>query len=305
MNGSQSVETHTGPIVDQVDAYTIIQCTNCGFRHVAPLPSNEEIDQWYREHHYNDGTRDRIDYYERDRDWWSMAFRDIYATIEQYLAPNRRRLIDVGSGTGIFLEVGKNLSWQVVGYEPNRIAADHCRMKGLTIIESTFPPNDTDSFESVDVIHMRNVLEHVVNPTALIRAGLDRLSAGGLLVVGVPNDYNSFQRAVRLVDGIRPWWLAPPHHLNYFSFESLERLLQHCGLHLVARYTSFPIDLFLTMGDNYVDNPELGRSCHLRRVRFEQTMETANEADARRSLYRAIASAGLGRDAIVIARRPM
>ncbi|MGH6933298.1 MAG: class I SAM-dependent methyltransferase [Dongiaceae bacterium] len=298
------LEQHTGPIVDTIGSYTIIECLECGFRHVAPLPSDDEIERWYRDHHYSDSTRDRIDYYERDRDWWLIAFRDIYATIEQHVPSDWRNLIDVGCGTGIFLEVGSKQSWNVVGYEPNHVAAEHCRKKNLTIVESSFPSGATNNVQAVDVIHMRNVLEHVTNPKALVQAAMDRLNPEGLLVVGVPNDYNPLQRAVRIVNDVRPWWLAPPHHLNYFNFESLERFLLRSGLELVTRYTSFPIDIFLAMGDNYVDNPALGRSCHLRRVRFEQTMETAGETRTRRLLYHAIASAGLGRDAIVIARRP-
>ena len=57
------------------------------------------------------------------------------------------------------------------------------------------------------------------------------------------------------------------------------------------------------MGDNYVNDGELGRICHLKRVRFEKVMEAASQSEARRNLYRAIAAAGFGREAIVIARR--
>lgn len=291
-------------MVDSVDEFTVIECINCGFRHVAPLPDNHEITRWYRERHYSDATRDRIDYYERDRDWWFIAFRDIYSVLESHLPKQRRRLVDVGTGTGIFLEVGIERGWQALGFEPNQVAAEHCRKKGLTIIPSPFPSDELQEIEQADVVHMRNVLEHVVDPLPLVHSAFRLLRPSGILVISVPNDYNPIQQAVRTADGIRPWWVAPPHHLNYFNFDSLERLALRCGLELIERFTSFPIDLFLAMGDNYVDNPSLGRTCHLRRVRLETTLDAAGAGDIRRALYRSIASAGLGRDAIVFARRP-
>ena len=55
---------HDGPVVDERNGYQVIDCARCGFRHVAPLPSADDIERWYREHHYSDGTRDRIDYHD-------------------------------------------------------------------------------------------------------------------------------------------------------------------------------------------------------------------------------------------------
>ena len=60
---------------------------------------------------------------------------------------------------------------------------------------------------------------------------IGRVRPGGLVCVGVPNDYNGFQAAVR-AGGSAPWWLAPPHHLNYFDFDSLSGLLSRLGLEI-------------------------------------------------------------------------
>ena len=294
---------HDGRVLDRVGAYTVIDCVRCGFRHVAPLPGEDEIERWYRLHHYSDGARDRIDYYERDRDWWLLAFRDVLSEIGLLMRTSSRRIVDVGCGSGIFLEVARDHGWQGMGFEPSAKAAEHCRRKGLEIITEPFPPQEIDTCPRTDVVHMRNVLEHVVNPAQLVTAAHRILVSDGLLVACVPNDYNPLQLAVRDADGYDPWWIAPPHHLNYFDFESLGALLARCGFEVVGRFCSFPIDLFLAMGDNYVKDPALGRACHLKRVRLEKLMEAASQSELRRRLYRAIAAAGFGREAIVIGRR--
>ena len=296
--------SHHGPVVDRMEAYTVIDCAACGYRHVAPLPGDEEIERWYREHHYSDPARDRIDYYERDRDWWLIAFGDVFAEIDRVRRTAGRRVMDVGCGTGIFLEAAREQGWEGVGVEPSAAAADHCRKKGLQVIEAPFRLSSAASGAPFDVVHMRNVLEHVADPAEMLRAAKEILVRGGLLVAAVPNDYNPLQRALRQAGGYRPWWLAPPHHLNYFDFDSLEGLLARCGYEVAGRYCSFPLELFLAMGDNYVEDSALGRACHLKRVRFDKMLQAASQGETRRSFYRAIAAAGIGREAVVMARRP-
>jgi SAM-dependent methyltransferase len=277
----------------------IIDCTACGFRHVWPLPSESEIREHYRKTHYEDGERDRINYYECDRDWWMLSYGDVIAEIEQ--ATTGRRLLDVGCGAGLFLEAAAGRGFTCIGVEPSAVAAAHCQGKGLDILETEFEGVATVPAGSADVIHMRNVLEHLRDPRALVEAAAEVLAPGGLLVAGVPNDYNPVQRTAR-AGGTRPWWLSVPHHLNYFDFDSLAGLIESSGLAIVGRTTSFPIDLFLLMGVDYIAEPALGRECHLKRVALETRMEQAGETAVRRRLYKAFAEAGIGREAIVLAR---
>jgi hypothetical protein len=105
--------------------------------------------------------------------------------------------------------------------------------------------------------------------------------------------------------GSAPWWLAPPHHLNYFDFDSLSGLLERLGLEVMEAMTSFPMELFLLMGENYVGNDALGRECHTRRKRFDLSLEKAGLGHVRRKLYGALAKAGLGREAIIVARKKL
>jgi hypothetical protein len=120
----------------------------------------------------------------------------------------------------------------------------------------------------------------------------------------VPNDFSSFQNAARQSLDLPEWWVAPPHHLNYFDFESLTSLLTRLGFSVAERTTTFPMELFLLMGMNYTADATLGRSCHAQRKRFDLALEHSGFMETRRAFYRALAAAGLGREIVLIAKKP-
>ena len=56
------------------------------------------------------------------------------------------------------------------------------------------------------------------------------------------------------------------------------------------------------MDENYVGDPALGRACHGRRKRFDLVLESSGQTEPRRAFYRALASAGIGREVVLIAK---
>ena len=224
-------------------------------------------------------------------------------TFEQFLPPHRRRILDAGSGPGFFLLHGKQRGWQVLGIEPSAQAAAHSRELGLEIVEDFLTDETVNELGTFDVVHMSEVLEHIPDPRGMMQLARRLLTPGGLICVAVPNDYNPFQYALRTVCGYQPWWVAPPHHINYFDFESLSRLLSSRGFGVLLREATFPIDMFLLMGDNYVGNDVLGRQCHGKRMMLEQNLAEAGMTNLKRRLYQAFASTGVGREVWVIGQK--
>ncbi|MEJ0044291.1 MAG: hypothetical protein WDM81_19650 [Rhizomicrobium sp.] len=81
----------------------------------------------------------------------------------------------------------------------------------------------------------------------------------------------------------------------------MANLLERLGFDIAEKTTSFPMEAFLLMGDNYRADPALGRACHNKRKKFDLALDAAGLKETRRSLYRALAEAGIGREAVVIA----
>jgi len=295
-------QDHQGQVLDSVNGFDVIDCTLCGFKHAIPLPTPDELEQIYRHEYY---TAEKPLYLERARediDWWNLVYSDRYDSFESLLPMGHRRLLDIGSGPGFFLLHGQNRGWQVRGIEPSARAAAHARGLGLDVVEDFLDEASSQSLGRFDVVHLSEVLEHIPDPARLMKIARSLLIPDGLLCAVTPNDYNAFQHTLRTACGFPPWWVAPPHHLNYFDFDSLSMLFESTGLEVVSREATFPIDLFLLMGDNYVGNDQLGRACHEKRKTMEQSLAKAGLNSVKRNLYRCLANAGIGREACIIGR---
>lgn len=294
---------HRGEILDSVKGFDVIECQTCSFKHIVPIPTPAEMDKAYRQEYYSVEKPLYLERYQEDLDWWNLVYSERYDTFEKFLPSHRRRILDVGSGPGFFLLYGKQRAWQVLGIEPSIQAASHSRELGLKIIEDFLTEETARQLGTFDVVHMSEVLEHIPDPRGMMRLARNLLAPGGLLCVVVPNDYNPFQYALRKACGYEPWWVAPPHHINYFDFYSLSGLFKKTGFKVILQEATFPIDMFLLMEDNYVGNDDLGRQCHAKRKNFERNLVKAGYGDFKRKLYHSIAGIGLGRELVIVGRR--
>ncbi|MCE9522876.1 MAG: class I SAM-dependent methyltransferase [Alphaproteobacteria bacterium] len=296
--------THRGAVIDRVNGYSIVACETCGFRHALPLPTPQEQSEAYTQAYYRDQKPTYVSRAREDAEWSRLGWDDRLSLFEDLLKKTNAQalsVLDIGCGPGWFLKAAADRGWKTQGIEPSQQAAEHASQLGLSVVNAMFDASTAPKLARNDVVHLNNMLEHVADPIGLLRLAIGRTWPGGLICVGVPNDYNAFQAAAR-ASGTQPWWLVPPHHLNYFDFASLESLLKRVGLEIVETLTSFPMELFLLMGDNYVGNDAVGRECHARRKHFDLALEKAGLGDVRRKLYGALAKAGIGREAIIVAR---
>jgi len=294
---------HEGSLCESKEGFDVIDCQCCGFKHIIPLPMPKELEEVYRHEYY---SQDKPLYLERtreDKPWSDLVYRERYELFENLLPIHCRRLLDIGSGPGFFLRLGAERGWIVKGVEPSRQSAMHSREMGLDILEDFLCEQTVEALGRYDVVHMSHVLEHIPDPKGFLGLVEDVLRPEGLLCLIVPNDFSPVQQALQKACDYAPWWVAPPHHINYFNFDSLEGLLSRCGFEVLHRETSFPIDLFLLMGENYVGNDALGRVCHERRKRLEMNLDKAGMGHVKKDLYKAFAEVGIGRDVILVARK--
>lgn len=296
-------QTHQGPRIAAINGHDVIECGMCGFRHAVPLPDPEILEREYREKYYAEEKPTFLAHAGEDQEWAILAQADRLESFERLLGPGRRRLLDIGSGPGFFLKAAAERGWRVLGVEPSRQAAAHARGLGVDVAEGFFNAETAPALGRFDAVNLNNVLEHVPAPIELLILARECLEPGGVLCVNVPNDFSPLQAAAA-ANGLKPWWIAPPHHLNYFDFASLSNLLERLGFTVAERTTSFPMEAFLLMGDNYVGDAVLGRACHTKRKRFDLALENAGLRETRRAFYRALAETGIGREAVVIAVKP-
>ena len=295
---------HFGKIVAQKNGFDIISCKNCGFKHIYPIPSIEELEYIYKHEYYSKDKPTYINENTEDKKWWQLTYQRRFDVFKKYLITNNsKKLLDIGSGPGLFLEVGSKNNWEVIGVEPNEIAAKYCINKGLNVINSMYDSKLSKKLSKVDLINLSLVLEHISNPIEFLKLTYNQLKKGGLICIVVPNDFNPIQLiAKKLLNG-NDWWVAPPHHINYFDFNSLSKLLKNAGFSIMHKESTFPIDFFLLMGDDYINNPTTGKICHSKRKKFEENIMHENNSELLTKIYNKFSNLGIGREIVLIAKK--
>ena len=76
-------------------------------------------------------------------------------------------------------------------------------------------------------------------------------------------------------------------------------LLEICGYQVKHKQASFPLEIFLLMGDIYVGNSELGKIVHKKRVKLEQLLKKHGKQEKLIQFGQALAELDLGRQAVV------
>ena len=291
---------HGGPVIVSVDGYNVIECEACGFRHIDPLLSDEELKQFYNTEFYESERPDYFKNAEEDKDWWMLRYQHLYDLLDVHA--RGKRLLDIGSGPGYFIEAGRDHGWDVLGFEPSRMAAEYTRRRGLNVINDLFTLAGARPQGMFDVVSLNLVLEHLRDPMKLIEDVKTILNPGGILFVTSPNDFSPYQELLWKHAGFAPWWVVPKHHLNYFDTASIQKLCRRMGFDILHVEASFPIEQFLLSGRNYVGNNAVGRECHKERKAFESQL-LLHAKDTAQSLYKAWAQAGIGREFVIVARR--
>lgn len=283
---------HAGPVVAEVNGLRVIECSSCGFRHLDPLPDDDERAWYYRHEYHGDGHFARV---ARDEDW----YRARAGRLLDGLAHTSGTLLDVGCGDGLLLDVARERGYRVQGTEPSEEGSRRTSARGIAVNAGDVlgAPIGEDAF---DVVVMVNVLEHVTSPGAFVSMAALLLRSGGELAVVVPRDFSLLQQQARAVHSIPPWWVVSDH-ANYFTSTSLHHLLVRAGFVVTHETTSFPLEsAMLGGGPCYVGDPVAGRAAHEARMVFE----AETDPGVLRHLYAAMALVGIGREIIIYARKP-
>jgi 2-polyprenyl-3-methyl-5-hydroxy-6-metoxy-1,4-benzoquinol methylase len=212
----------------QPGTFTFVRCRGCGHVYLDPRPTQQEIGQYYPESYKEYTTRidDEPNPFIRWNRQYGMAKRCRAVT-------NRRppgRLLDVGCGTGLYMDAMRKRGWEVWGEDMTPIAVRFARERfGLDVFEGTLEQAAYPDAH-FDVVTLWNVIEHVPDPPATLREIARILRPGGLVVMGTPNvdalDAHVFGRYWAL-------WEAP-RHFNVFSPETLGRVLRQEGFDAVT-----------------------------------------------------------------------
>lgn len=143
------------------------------------------------------------------------------------------KLLEVGCGSGRFLNRMRGRGWAVEGVEFDPVAAARIGKKFGIQVEVGSLPELHHAQDEYDVVAMSQVIEHVHDPLALLKECRRVLRPGDRLVLSTPN---ALSVAHRLYG--RSWrGLEPPRHLHIFTPAALENAARRCGLQILKLVT--------------------------------------------------------------------
>ena len=211
------------------EEYMLQQCGDCTFVFTQDIPSQEEIGPYYASQNYisHSNTQKGLinNLYHKVRKITLGAKRKL---IVAETNTSKGNLLDVGCGTGAFLNEMKTAGWNITGLEPDETAR-----KNAQELFGIHPQPSHELFQlpadSYDAITMWHVLEHVHQLHEYIEQLKNLLATSGRLIIAVPNytshDANHYQR----------FWAAydVPRHLYHFSPQSMRVLMEKHGLQVI------------------------------------------------------------------------
>mgnify|MGYP003583477135 FL=1 len=211
------------------EQFSIVECQQCTLRFTQDVPKQSHIGVYYQSDNYishsdtNEGLISKL--YKAVRKITLKTKLNIVET--NVSSKSGHAILDIGSGTGAFLNTMKQADWSVVGLEPDAGArANALKLYNLTAQapEQLFLlPSNT-----FDAITMWHVLEHVEQLQEYIAQCYELLTPGGTLFIAVPNYTSSDARKYQ------SYWAAydVPRHLYHFSPNAIKTLVEKHGFYV-------------------------------------------------------------------------
>lgn len=129
------------------------------------------------------------------------------------------KVLEIGSGFGLFLEKLHSKGIGYKGLEINPHAISECQRKGLNVINSYVEEEAKQNHGKYDVVCCFQVLEHISDVRSFIESCVNLLNNNGKLIIGVPNN-NPYLHVSDKYHTLN----LPPHHAGLWNKKSLMTL---------------------------------------------------------------------------------
>jgi SAM-dependent methyltransferase len=212
------------------EKFSLSKCDSCDFVFTNPVPSFKEIGAYYAtEKYYSHNSKSK------------GIISSIYSGVREVNLKNKYKIVsefkdggsilDIGCGTGEFLNYGKKKSWKVKGIEPNENARKFIQDNYGIDVEDE-PGLKTLKNNSFDVVSMWHVLEHVYDLNDRMQSIKNLLKDDGVAIIALPMidspDSKKFGKHWAGLD--------VPRHLHHFSSATFEKLADRNSFIVVNKF---------------------------------------------------------------------
>ena len=223
-----------------------VMCRRCGLIDLNPRPAIADYDRFYA-YRYHQLYPSRAAFHSGalGSRIVAEAARLRRKAYEQYFS-GEVRMLEVGCGEGAFLKaLGEaNPGWSLQGIDLAPSEAAACREKGLQVACGRLEDSSTDPQTHVAAFH---VLEHALDPLAMLQEMANRIETNGYLFLEVPNIFGSWH-GLGMIHVAHPYQFAPHSltamvrraGLSVLRWEEIENPLLPSSLRVVAQRSQRP-----------------------------------------------------------------
>ena len=210
------------------------KCTNCKFVRIEPNPNKEDFVKLYDNNLYHKKFYTNIE---------TKQYKDSAKFIENFLR-NNVKFLDFGCGNGHFIEqINHKYKCYGVEYDLNTIV--ECKKK---IKNAVFLNNNQISIKKYnnffDVIHIGDVLEHVVDPDLFLISLHKKIKKRGYLYIDGPLERNIslVNYSIILFGNIKRLFVPTnrndfkPYHLYFCNFKNQLSMIDKLKKFRVVKY---------------------------------------------------------------------
>ena len=206
-----------------------------------PAPTPSELPNYYK-------TEDYISHTDSKRNLLEIIYHTVRkTTLKRKLRlinklANKGKLLDIGAGTGDFIQVAQQNGWNVTGIEPDDQARTIANTKTNNVVYNLEKLDQLET-QVYDVITLWHVLEHLPNLEAHIELLKKLLKPNGTLIVAVPN-FKSYD-----ANYYKEFWAAydVPRHLWHFSKNAINSLFDKYDMGVIKtlpmKYDAYYVSL--------------------------------------------------------------
>lgn len=207
------------------DNYFFGYCQKCGLNYITPMPDTLELKRIYKKfiQSYPNSViaAEHSDFsdFAKDRYNFITSRNDIAAP---------KRLLEIGSSYGLFLNEFKHTTWEVHGIEPSKGPADYSKSEfGLKNIQTCMLDKATLAPGSFDIICSFHVIEHSSDPLSMLKTMRHLIKENGRLFISTPN------LSVLTPNIIQYHFLYHGLHLVLFTPKTMSSILNRAGFKLI------------------------------------------------------------------------
>ncbi len=212
------------PVMEK-DYLKIVKCDGCALVYVNPIFNEEHYKDAYSSTDYQNIVRNIG---EQSHEYRLERFgRERVGILSEHIQKSDSQInfLDIGCSTGFVVEAAKEHKWRAIGIDLNPSAIEFGKSRGLDLYNCALEDFDPKGVK-FDAIALFDVLEHLANPSEILKQVITLLKDDGLVFIYVPN----WDSASRMFMGKDAHFIWPTHHLNYFTPQTLVEFITSFNL---------------------------------------------------------------------------